>query len=155
MEACWPGKSVSPVSLPVAIKHIRDAFKRHTSDEVILTHKGRGYSINNSLVKIRLLQLGQPVGQEGRSQPREFFNEVNIRNIMLGIVVMGGVCAFIFASGGMHLSKINKNGVTYITDFPLPKNFKTEGGEGDIIYISHLKTTIHCAKNNTKCIYED
>ncbi|EIA0326220.1 winged helix-turn-helix domain-containing protein, partial [Escherichia coli] len=41
---CWPGRMVSASSLPVAIKHIRDIFKKLSSKEVIKTYKGEGYA---------------------------------------------------------------------------------------------------------------
>lgn len=44
-KACWPGRLVSPASIPVAIKHIRDIFKKISGDkQIIITHKGVGYS---------------------------------------------------------------------------------------------------------------
>ncbi|EMX2852630.1 winged helix-turn-helix domain-containing protein [Yersinia enterocolitica] len=44
ITTCWPDRVVSQVSLPVAIKHIRDVLRKITQDEVIKTHKSVGYS---------------------------------------------------------------------------------------------------------------
>lgn len=46
-KECWPGRLVSPASLPVAIKHVRDIFKKISENkQIIITHKGIGYSFS-------------------------------------------------------------------------------------------------------------
>lgn len=54
LSKCWPDRIVSPVSLPVAIKHIRDIFKQITVCEVIITHKSIGYSLCNENINITI-----------------------------------------------------------------------------------------------------
>ncbi|EDF8710672.1 hypothetical protein GCA48_20365 [Salmonella enterica] len=54
LSKCWPDRIVSPVSLPVAIKHIRDIFKQITVCEVIITHKSIGYSFCNENINITI-----------------------------------------------------------------------------------------------------
>lgn len=45
IQQCWPGRVVSPTSLPVAIKHIRDILKKAGGNDAIKTYKGEGYSL--------------------------------------------------------------------------------------------------------------
>lgn len=52
IQQCWPGRVVSPTSLPVAIKHIRDILKKAGHNEVIKTHKGEGYSLLPGMLEI-------------------------------------------------------------------------------------------------------
>ncbi|EBQ8602460.1 hypothetical protein I6P91_004615 [Salmonella enterica] len=49
-EKCWPGRVVSYNSVPVAIKHIRDVFKKNNNGiiDVVLTIKGEGYQFCGS-----------------------------------------------------------------------------------------------------------
>lgn len=47
-KTCWPGRVVSPVSVPVAIKHIRDVLKQCFKKQLITTHKGEGYSFTKA-----------------------------------------------------------------------------------------------------------
>ncbi|HHL2558938.1 TPA: transcriptional regulator [Yersinia enterocolitica] len=49
---CWPDRVVSAVSLPVAIKHIRDVLRKATSNEVIKTHKSVGYSFQQDSLEV-------------------------------------------------------------------------------------------------------
>lgn len=44
--ACWPGRVVSPSSVPVAIKRVRDLLKKAHLKSKIITHKGEGYSFS-------------------------------------------------------------------------------------------------------------
>lgn len=41
---CWPGRIVSPSSVPVSIKRVRDMLKKLDLSSKIITHKGIGYS---------------------------------------------------------------------------------------------------------------
>lgn len=52
LTTCWPDRVVSPTSLPVAIKHIRDVFRKITRSEVIKTYKNEGYSYQKDSVLI-------------------------------------------------------------------------------------------------------
>ncbi|MCW6638799.1 winged helix-turn-helix domain-containing protein, partial [Yersinia ruckeri] len=52
IKGSWLGKVVSPISVPVAIKHIRDILKKCIATQVIVTHKGVGYSFIKSEIKI-------------------------------------------------------------------------------------------------------
>ncbi|KAB0587204.1 MULTISPECIES: winged helix-turn-helix domain-containing protein [Edwardsiella] len=47
IKKCWPDRIVSAGSVPVSIKHIRDTLKKITEKQVIITHKGKGYSFDN------------------------------------------------------------------------------------------------------------
>ncbi|WP_170913941.1 winged helix-turn-helix domain-containing protein [Salmonella enterica] len=60
LSKCWPDRIVSPVSLPVAIKHIRDIFKQITDCEVIITHKSIGYSFCNENINITIKEEYPP-----------------------------------------------------------------------------------------------
>lgn len=44
--ACWPGRVISPSSVPVAIKRVRDLLKKMSLNSKIITHKGEGYSFS-------------------------------------------------------------------------------------------------------------
>ncbi|EBP1405333.1 hypothetical protein C1J86_004265 [Salmonella enterica subsp. enterica serovar Javiana] len=59
IQQCWPGRVVSPTSLPVAIKHIRDILKKAGHNEVIKTHKGEGYSLLPGILEIDFID-GSP-----------------------------------------------------------------------------------------------
>ena len=48
IQKCWPDRIVSAGSVPVSIKHIRDTLKKITEKQVIMTHKGKGYSFDNT-----------------------------------------------------------------------------------------------------------
>ncbi|HEN3672624.1 TPA: winged helix-turn-helix domain-containing protein [Yersinia enterocolitica] len=52
ISTCWPDRVVSPVSLPVAIKHIRDVLRKATQNEVIKTHKSVGYSFQQDSLEL-------------------------------------------------------------------------------------------------------
>ncbi|MCY1687923.1 winged helix-turn-helix domain-containing protein [Yersinia enterocolitica] len=52
ISSCWPDRVVSAVSLPVAIKHIRDVLRKATSNEVIKTHKSVGYSFQKDSLEL-------------------------------------------------------------------------------------------------------
>lgn len=52
IQQCWPGRVVSPTSLPVAIKHIRDILKKAGHNDAIKTHKGEGYSLLPNILEI-------------------------------------------------------------------------------------------------------
>ncbi|WP_227729076.1 winged helix-turn-helix domain-containing protein [Yersinia proxima] len=52
ISSCWPDRVVSAVSLPVAIKHIRDVLRKATSNEVIKTHKSVGYSFQQDSLEL-------------------------------------------------------------------------------------------------------
>lgn len=54
LSTCWPDRVVSPVSLPVAIKHIRDALRKATQKEVIKTHKSVGYSFQQDSLELAI-----------------------------------------------------------------------------------------------------
>lgn len=56
IQQCWPGRVVSPTSLPVAIKHIRDILKKAGYNEVIKTHKGEGYSLLPGILEIDFIE---------------------------------------------------------------------------------------------------
>ncbi|WP_145531897.1 winged helix-turn-helix domain-containing protein [Yersinia kristensenii] len=52
ISTCWPDRVVSAVSLPVAIKHIRDVLRKSTLNEVIKTHKSIGYSFQKDSLEL-------------------------------------------------------------------------------------------------------
>nr|CAA10491.1 MyfE protein [Yersinia enterocolitica W22703] len=54
---CWPDRVVSAVSLPVAIKHIRDVLRKATLNEVIKTHKSVGYSLQKDSLELVIYSL--------------------------------------------------------------------------------------------------
>lgn len=54
ISTCWPDRVVSPVSLPVAIKHIRDVLRKATQNEVIKTHKSVGYSFQQDSLELAI-----------------------------------------------------------------------------------------------------
>ncbi|OVZ94035.1 protein psaE [Yersinia frederiksenii] len=54
LSTCWPDRVVSPVSLPVAIKHIRDVLRKATQNEVIKTHKSVGYSFQQDSLELAI-----------------------------------------------------------------------------------------------------
>ncbi|MBW5823595.1 winged helix-turn-helix domain-containing protein [Yersinia kristensenii] len=54
ISTCWPDRVVSPVSLPVAIKHIRDVLRKATPNEVIKTHKSVGYSFQQDSLELAI-----------------------------------------------------------------------------------------------------
>ncbi|MHA3634420.1 winged helix-turn-helix domain-containing protein [Yersinia enterocolitica] len=54
ISTCWPDRVVSPVSLPVAIKHIRDVLRKATQNEVIKTHKSVGYSFQQDSLELSI-----------------------------------------------------------------------------------------------------
>ncbi|HDL7644072.1 TPA: winged helix-turn-helix domain-containing protein [Yersinia enterocolitica] len=58
ITTCWPDRVVSPVSLPVAIKHIRDVLRKATPNEVIKTHKSVGYSFQQDSLELVICRAG-------------------------------------------------------------------------------------------------
>lgn len=52
LSICWPERVVSPGSLPVAIKHIRDVLRKASSGEIIRTHKNVGYSLQPNCIEL-------------------------------------------------------------------------------------------------------
>lgn len=77
IQQCWPGRVVSPTSLPVAIKHIRDILKKAGYNEVIKTHKGEGYSLLPGILEIDFIEGG------AENKPEDFCKtRKNTRNLL-------------------------------------------------------------------------
>lgn len=52
LSICWPERVVSPGSLPVAIKRVRDVLRKALSNEIIITHKNAGYSLQPNCIEL-------------------------------------------------------------------------------------------------------
>lgn len=149
LEKCWPGKIVSQGSLPVAIKHIRDVFKKHTHEDIIITHKGKGYSIDSSLIKVTSTTLQKGEMEDKREDKREDKN---------------GVCLFLFLFLFLFLSIIffvedfgitytKRNGSLIYSDFTLPPGVNVESGK--VFFISHLGVAVVCHEGGeVGCAYD-
>ncbi|ECB2662556.1 winged helix-turn-helix domain-containing protein [Escherichia coli] len=140
---CWPGRMVSASSLPVAIKHIRDIFKKISSNEVIKTYKGEGYAFLLDIeitIKDSLNELSAPVGrQTGTPYASNIYISV-YRCFLCGIyALLMAFIMFVFLcnNSDIRIKKINNTDVFSNFDFnSLPSEkgmtaiFLEQGGVG-------------------------
>lgn len=150
METCWPGRVVSPASLPVAIKHIRDVFRTYTDDDIIITHKGKGYSINKSRLEMSFSKNALSAVSNKPSNLVTASCVLRTTAYLLACIIL----PYAILKAKTHIITTNKDGVTYVSDFAIPGRFD-KGAIGDTIYISHLDVAIYCGKNKSECYYEN
>ena len=141
LEKCWPGKIVSQGSLPVAIKHIRDIFKKHTHEDVVITHKGKGYSIDSSLIKVTSITRKQEKREEKREEKRGVF-------LFLFLFLFLSIIFFIEDFG---ITYTKRNGSLIYSDFAIPPKISVDSGK--LFFISHLGIKIVCNENGS-CVYD-
>ena len=142
LEKCWPGKIVSQGSLPVAIKHIRDIFKNHTQEDIVITHKGKGYSIDSSLINVTSTTLQKEKREEKREEKRG--------GLFLFLFLFLFIIFFVEDFG---ITYTKRNGSLIYSDFTIPPGINVESGK--VFFISHLGVGIVCHENGEAgCVYD-
>lgn len=129
-QKCWPGRVVSPTSLPVAIKHIRDILKKAGYNEVIKTHKGEGYSLLPGILEIDFIAGFPENKSEGFWKTRK-----NTRNLLYPRQVLS------FITIGLSMFSVVFLGVTICTNNI--KHWRTDNGA---LIISSSKMTSQIAE---------
>ncbi|EFG0071759.1 winged helix-turn-helix domain-containing protein [Salmonella enterica] len=140
---CWPGRMVSASSLPVAIKHIRDIFKKLSSKEVIKTYKGEGYAFLLDIEITITESLDELSASVDKQTEAPHANNIYIpvyRYCLCGIYVLlmvFSVFLFLYNASDIRTRKINDTDIFSNFDFntPPPEKgmtaiFLEQGGEG-------------------------
>lgn len=140
---CWPGRMVSASSLPVAIKHIRDMFKKLSSKEVIKTYKGEGYAFLLDIeitITESLDELPAPVDKQTGAPHANNIKIPAYRYFLCGIyilIIAFSVFLFLYNASDIRTRKINETDIFSNFDFdtPLPEKgmtsiFLEQGGKG-------------------------
>lgn len=158
IKSSWPGKVVSPISVPVAIKHIRDILKKCIATQVIVTHKGVGYSFIKSEIKIIFSHVDNYT-EKGNTLNTNFFR----------LLPMGhprGLCIlfFLFCTFILSIPEWNNTIISY--DDPVTKshtiqNYPQEEGDFEFkqnitnvtIFREKIGGGIICEQSN--CIEEE
>ncbi|HBI2791482.1 TPA: winged helix-turn-helix domain-containing protein [Escherichia coli] len=130
IQQCWPGRVVSPTSLPVAIKHIRDILKKAGYNEVIKTHKGEGYSLLPGILEIDFIEGG------AENKPEDFRKtRKNTRNLLYSRQALSFITIGLSMFSGVFL------GLTICTNNI--KHWRTDNGA---LIISSSKMTSQVAE---------
>lgn len=130
IQQCWPGRVVSPTSLPVAIKHIRDILKKAGYNEVIKTHKGEGYSLLPGILEIDFIEGG------AENKPEDFCKtRKNTRNLLYSRQALSFITIGLSMFSGVFL------GLTICTNNI--KHWRTDNGA---LIISSSKMTSQLAE---------
>lgn len=130
IQQCWPGRVVSPTSLPVAIKHIRDILKKAGYNEVIKTHKGEGYSLLPGILEIDFIEGG------AENKPEDFCKtRKNTRNLLYSRQALSFITIGLSMFSGVFL------GLTICTNNI--KHWRTDNGA---LIISSSKMTSQVAE---------
>lgn len=143
---CWPGKIVSPTSLPVAIKRIRDIFRKIEKDEAIKTHKGEGYSFVPGMITIKFINKEKKACTPHAIQRRRVYCIV----VTLAYVVFFLFIAKMMFSGNIK-SRNTRNGQLIMSlgnNIPAIKNHTTPG---DIVFIDDTMSILIC--NHQNCTF--
>ena len=130
IQQCWPGRVVSPTSLPVAIKHIRDILKKAGHNEVIKTHKGEGYSLLPGILEIDFIEGGAENKSEDFCKTRK-----NTRNLLYPRQALSFITIGLSMFSGVFL------GLTICTNNI--KHWRTDNG---VLIISSSKMTSQIAE---------
>ena len=145
IKECWPDRVVSAGSVPVSIKHIRDVLKKVTSTQLIVTHKGKGYSFNDPRgeVELDIFNAQSPLCLEHKTN----FNLIRA-NLALGIIaiifcVAGALCwlddAFTITNEDMDTSSSHME----------VRKYKKKSN-GEIVFHDSNGKVIRC--DNTSCL---
>ncbi|HDX5185706.1 TPA: winged helix-turn-helix domain-containing protein [Escherichia coli] len=130
IQQSWPGRVVSPTSLPVAIKHIRDILKKAGYNEVIKTHKGEGYSLLPGILEIDFIEGG------AENKPEDFCKtRKNTRNLLYSRQALSFITIGLSMFSGVFL------GLTICTNNI--KHWRTDNGA---LIISSSKMTSQVAE---------
>ncbi|EFA4846643.1 winged helix-turn-helix domain-containing protein [Escherichia coli] len=152
LHHCWPGRVVSPTSLPVAIKHIRDVFRKIEREEAIKTYKGEGYSFIPGSIKIEFVhrELEHKTIEVKKSKTSNFICKIPIHYMTIIYVI-----SFLFIIGIMFSGNIKSrrthNGQLVISsrdDIPELDNATTLG---NLVFIDETESVLIC--NHTNCTF--
>ncbi|ELU1402287.1 winged helix-turn-helix domain-containing protein [Escherichia coli] len=154
IQHCWPEKIVSPTSLPVAIKHLRDLLRKAEKNEVIKTHKGEGYSFIPDIVTIEF-STSSVSSFRSIKKKKDGVNGVLVRFLLrcnpltVSVMLMFFAITTIFSDNIKHR---NNNGSVVV----FPDNFMPsleDAGirpvSGETIFIDKMDSMLVC--NNINC----
>lgn len=147
---CWPGKVVSPASLPVAIKRIRDVFRKIEKEDAIKTHKGEGYSFIPGVINIKFINKEKKEYKDGKSP----WSIQRWRGECI-IVTLLYVVFFLFIAGMMFSGNIKPrkahNGQLIISSGNESPAIKNHATPGDIVFIDDTMSILIC--NHQNCTF--
>lgn len=146
---CWPGKVVSPASLPVAIKRIRDIFRKIEKEDAIKTHKGEGYSFIPGVINIKFINKEKKEYKDAKSP-------CSIQRWRWGIIViLLYVVFFLFIAGMMFSGNIKSrrahNGQLIISSGNESPEIKNHATLVDIVFIDDTMSLLIC--NHQNCTF--
>lgn len=156
IQQCWPGRVVSPASLPVAIKHIRDILKKAGHSDAIKTHKGEGYSLLPNVLEIDFIDSSTESKSEDLKKIRK-----NKRYLLPPYKTLSamaiGLSVFLSAFLGVKILCTNNikhwrtnNGALLISNIasPIAENYSYQEG---VVFIDGMSSTLIC--NKFKCYF--
>lgn len=159
IQQCWPGRVVSPTSLPVAIKHIRDILKKAGHNDAIKTHKGEGYSLLPNILEIDFID--GPTGGKSEDLKKTRKNKrYQLRPCKTLSAITIGLSVFLSAFfGGVLLCPNNikhwrtNNGTLVISNSKTASQIAENASyrEGAIFFIDDMSSVLIC--NNFKCYF--
>lgn len=146
IKKCWSDRIVSAGSVPVSIKHIRDTLKKITEKQVIVTHKGKGYSFDNigGYINIEMCDTPQrTVGLEFESKFSVKKTKTLCISVFFAITMVGLLDwlsnTFILVDNGLNVSS------EYLGMSKYKKN-----ANGEIVFHDANGKVIRC--NNMECL---
>ncbi|EFE3805409.1 TPA: transcriptional regulator [Escherichia coli] len=154
IQQCWPGRVVSPTSLPVAIKHIRDILKKTGHKEVIVTHKGEGYSLLPNTLDINFTEA------TAENKPRDLKETSNNKHYLLQprqvlSAITIGLSIFLSAFLGLTLCSNNikhfriRNGALIISNSEMVSQVTDAPYQEGSFFMDKMGAVLIC--NKFKC----
>ncbi|EFB7641921.1 TPA: transcriptional regulator [Escherichia coli] len=153
LHHCWPGRVVSPTSLPVAIKHIRDVFRKINREEAIKTHKGEGYSFIPDIINIEFAHREESEHKAIKTKKTKTSNFICKipTHYMTIIYAVSFLLIFGMIFSGNIKSRRTHNGQLVISsrdDIPELDNVATLG---NLVFIDETESVLIC--NHTNCTF--
>lgn len=154
-KTCWPGRVVSPVSVPVAIKHIRDVLKKCFDQQLIITHKGEGYSFSKTNHVIKFISAHENCVQakENDDELNKKSSKIKNNKLVISLCIVVTLLFFVIFDGNSYINSYyepTKN-IHVITNHPIkpPLNLDDKIKNSTLFY-DDLGCKIIC--NQFKCI---
>lgn len=153
LSICWPGRVVSPGSLPVAIKHVRDVLRKASSNEIIITHKNAGYSLQPNCIELIISPHSHEnktneieTNQENHVERRQSLQSTRVheltvihqhaRSFMSIAIIVVMFFLLVMMGGGIISFADEKNHNTIITNVP------PEPGNSTVVFPSEKNALI-------------
>ncbi|TBL61981.1 winged helix-turn-helix domain-containing protein [Hafnia paralvei] len=157
-KTCWPGRIVSPVSVPVAIKHVRDVLKKCSPSSLIKTYKGEGYSFVKGEMVINFCHENTlPISSEHtlNSDITPLFFSKKTMGVVFIIALSSVAIMIIFDTGNSITSNYDTVKSVYtVQNYPYEKevNPDIKNLRNVTIFHEEMGSVIQCDKQ--KCVEE-